>query len=443
MTKTVRIVTGRRPPRWALDLGKALRSRGVDVVLSEGTTPETEIISLDRRLRLSIGDARGGIPAFGQAVTGAESVDVSLLEEGASGTLLVRSGCFPYASCHRRTLERIVNQCAVWILEELTAATPRESMTPWQRPQNLGDPRPIDRARFYVRETLRCVHHALRFAFEEVRWDVAVTKGSIESFISNPEANWLVWLARDHREFLADPFVVSDHSGAQRVLCETLQERVPTIVSIDLDDRAARNPVATGGPASYPYAFEVDGELWITPEQHRKGRLEVYRYRVSGAHHVQPLLDVPAVDPTIVQYDGLWWLFCTHEDDAPNYALRIYWSEHPGGPWHPHLRNPAKVDVTGARPAGTFFVHDGVLYRPAQDCTARYGRAIAIQRVDVLTPERFEETCVARIDASMLRRKGAVGVHTLSHGFGWIAIDAQFARWSLRKPLRLLRERFA
>jgi hypothetical protein len=102
-----------------------------------------------------------------------------------------------------------------------------------------------------------------------------------------------------------------------------------------------------------------------------------------------------------------------------------------------------KIDIAGARPAGNFFMRDGLLHRPAQDCTERYGHAITIQRIDVLTPEAFAETCVARIDASVARRKGAIGVHTLSHGHGWVALDAQFARWSLSKPLQILRGHLA
>jgi hypothetical protein len=81
------------------------------------------------------------------------------------------------------------------------------------------------------------------------------------------------------------------------------------------------------------------------------------------------------------------------------------------GPWRPHALNPIAVDVRGSRPAGTPFRADGILYRPAQDGTSGYGRAVAINRVDLLTPSDFRETTVRRIAA--LGGRGG-GIHTLS-----------------------------
>lgn len=238
----------------------------------------------------------------------------------------------------------------------------------------------------------------------------------------------------------ADPFLAERSDGRPQLLCETLNGITPGIVAIDLDNRfGERTPILEGnGPASYPYVFDVDGESWLIPESAARCRLDAYRLAGSETDLAELMLDgVAAVDPTIVEYAGRWWLFCTDHRRGPNYALRIYWSEHPRGPWHAHANNPVKIDIAGARPGGTPFVRNGTLYRPAQDCTARYGHAIAIQRIDVLTPERFRESRVAKIDAAMLNRKGAIGVHTLSFGHDWVAVDAQFVRWSLRKPLHL------
>jgi hypothetical protein len=53
------------------------------------------------------------------------------------------------------------------------------------------------------------------------------------------------------------------------------------------------------------------------------------------------------------------------------------------------------VDVNGARGAGTPFVHDGVLYRPVQRCSPRYGSAVGIFRVDRLDPDGYAQTEVA------------------------------------------------
>jgi hypothetical protein len=90
----------------------------------------------------------------------------------------------------------------------------------------------------------------------------------------------------------------------------------------------------------------------------------------------------------------------------------VWWADDLLGDWHPHASNPVKIDVRSARPAGTPFVHDGVLYRPAQDCSRSYGGGVAICRVDALTPTEFREE-VVRVIRSMpnaYRR----GTHTLA-----------------------------
>lgn len=436
----------------------ALRARGVNAITITSPQDVGDRVCLDLRSAvarakspaiaqdvwlLELGEERGGVPAFGEAIRGASSVDVRLVSAQAAQARLLRFGRFPYAATHARTVERILEQSTAWIREELNGgfvAPASREPAPRARLSRIGIGA---RLMFHAQETMRLIRHAVRYLFEEARWDVAVANTSVESFLADPSRAWLHWIAKDQHEFLADPFLICTEPNRPRVLCETLDGHQTTIVSIDVDAPlgARQSLLRSEYNASYPYAFEVNGETWVAPEQHRHDRIDVYHVNGSVRKIASWDLGISAVDPSIVEYAGLWWLFCTDQNDGPHHALRIYWSERPEGPWHPHARNPAKIDVAGARPAGKFFVRDGTLYRPAQDCTARYGSALSIQRIDVLTPERFEETCIARIDASMLRRKGAVGIHTLSYGAGWVAVDAQFVRLSLRKPLRLLRER--
>ena len=65
----------------------------------------------------------------------------------------------------------------------------------------------------------------------------------------------------------------------------------------------------------------------------------------------------------------------------------------------PHRLNPLKIDVTSSRPAGPLFERDGMLLRPAQDCSSTYGAAVVLHRIVELTPDRFQEQCLGRIAA--------------------------------------------
>lgn len=82
------------------------------------------------------------------------------------------------------------------------------------------------------------------------------------------------------------------------------------------------------------------------------------------------------------------------------------------GPWQPHPLNPVKSEVTSSRPAGTPFVHDGRLFRPAQDDSGSYGRAMVINEVLRLTPEAFDEVVATRLGPFGSGRP--LGPHTLS-----------------------------
>jgi hypothetical protein len=144
------------------------------------------------------------------------------------------------------------------------------------------------------------------------------------------------------------------------------------------------------------------------------------------------LEDVEAVDPTIFEHGGRWWLSFassvrgTHEASA----LQLYHAESPLGPWAPHRNNPVKVDVRSARPAGRVFHHEGRLYRPAQDGSPRYGTGIVVHELLELTPTSFREEEVTRISATW--RPGLTGTHTINAAGGLTAIDARQRRSRFR-----------
>jgi hypothetical protein len=137
-----------------------------------------------------------------------------------------------------------------------------------------------------------------------------------------------------------------------------------------------------------------------------------------------------AVDPTIVEYAGRWWLFATDAARNADGHLHVWWGASARGPWTAHARNPVKCDVRSARPGGTPFCVDGVLYRPAQDCSEAYGGSLVVNRIDVLTPEAFGETTVARLEPD---RTGPypMGIHTLSAVGETMLVDGKRYRFAL------------
>jgi hypothetical protein len=97
--------------------------------------------------------------------------------------------------------------------------------------------------------------------------------------------------------------------------------------------------------------------------------------------------------------------------------------------------NPIISDVRRARPAGPLFVKDGFLIRPSQDCSRRYGFAVCLNRVDVLTDNDYREVPIERILPTWLR--GNQGTHTFTRGSRFEAVDGRILR--LRRPSEIIR----
>ena len=66
--------------------------------------------------------------------------------------------------------------------------------------------------------------------------------------------------------------------------------------------------------------------------------------------------------------------------------------------WKSHPRNPVVSDHKFSRPAGNLFMSDDKIFRPSQDCSGEYGRAININLVTKLNETEYEEVLLSRIE---------------------------------------------
>ena len=97
------------------------------------------------------------------------------------------------------------------------------------------------------------------------------------------------------------------------------------------------------------------------------------------------------------------------------------------GQWTAHPGNPVVLDATSARPAGRLWQHEGRLLRPSQDSTTRYGYALRINEVEVLSPTDYRERCLQRLEPDWAR--DLIGVHTISFAGGLTVIDVLRRHW--------------
>ena len=239
--------------------------------------------------------------------------------------------------------------------------------------------------------------------------------------------------------FWADPFPL--RIGDQYfVLFEELEYRAPKgrICAVEITkDGPLGEPVRVLERAyhlSYPFTFEWGGELYMIPETAANRSVELYRAVRAPYEWVfdrMLLENVSLVDASVVEIAGRWWMFAGSITRGGSRCdeLDLYYADSPLGPWTPHRRNPVLSDVRHSRPAGRPFQVGGEWYRPAQNCSRRYGYAIALRRIDRLDPDGFEEVTVGALTPDWARN--LVATHTVNATDGLTVIDAQVRR---RRP---------
>ncbi|HEY4442049.1 MAG TPA: hypothetical protein VGN14_16445, partial [Candidatus Elarobacter sp.] len=249
------------------------------------------------------------------------------------------------------------------------------------------------------------------------------------------------WLPRPAPlTFIADPFLV-EREGKRVLFVEefdyTRDRGVIDALVLDEGGGVIERHRAIDVPThlSYPHPVDVDGELYLVPENCAANEAALYRCtrfpdRWERSRALLPATD--AVDTTLFAHEGRWWALCTRWKQGSNQALYAYFANSLDGPWQEHPQNPVVVDVTSARPAGRPFSVDGVLYRPAQDCSLSYGCGLAIARIDELTPATYRETVVKRHAAPSLGR-WRDGIHTLNFSGSLGVVDGKAVRYDARK----------
>ncbi len=291
----------------------------------------------------------------------------------------------------------------------------------------------------------RMAREGWRSLFRHDHWNIACVERPISSFLGADHAGAVQWLPRPRSfEFQADPFgVVRD--GRLIILFEYFSYRTNrgTIAALDPAHGEERAAVRIGPQPpvhlSYPYVVEAEGRLLCIPETHEAGEVALYeveRFPDQWVKVANLIEGMSIVDATLFRHEDTWWLAGSEPTaKGASCELHLWYANALEGPWHPHAGNPVKIDIRSARPGGTPFYKDGVLYRPAQDCSRSYGGRIVINRVVALSPTAFCETFAGTVEPDPmgpypdgLHTLSQVGDLTLIDGNRFIFSPAEFRR---------------
>ena len=286
------------------------------------------------------------------------------------------------------------------------------------------------------------------------RWAIGIVPDYKPGDILSKRFENICWIKPDDRfNFYADCFI-TDYFGEPLIYFENWESKRGTgIISyVSVSDALAHaddvepyvhTALSSETHFSYPYLFEFEGDLYMIPENFQSGELAIYRCTGSPDSWEKASVvfsEYQGIDPNIFYHNGLWWLFVTPYSlltRAAETELEIYYTDNPiTGVWKAHALNPIHYDESVARNGGKPFVHDGILYRPTQNCMRTYGGELNLMRIDVLTPDEFSESLVSTLPGYAPYEKA---FHTFSSARDIAVIDGNAAEYSLRMPFFFLR----
>ena len=348
---------------------------------------------------------------------------VYLRQDSIEGGRTLGHFCFKTAANHRRNCDRLM-LAGDLIFERAIrgvlagVAPPPPSALPRIPAHPTGLQRLARRLRRMIEKSLY-----------RTRWTIGLAPRGIGEIFGQqtlPEIRWLTDLPP--ARFFADPFPLSVDNDSITVLAENGDMAPPykghiSALTIKKDGRVARigDAIVKAEHLSFPFVFAESGHVVCLPECHQSGALRAFRQEGQSWLPDVTLLDgVAAVDPVMLHHSGRWWLFCCDRAQEDTTHLYLYFSDSWRGPWIAHPLNPVKSDVRSSRPAGAVVNIDGTLYRPAQDCSERYGGTISVQRITELSESAFREETAFVLEPRALG-PGFVGVHTIN-GLGDVTL---------------------
>lgn len=396
----------------------------------------------------------GGPPCFWEVANGDPITRVvlqRLMDEPGAGTIL-HQGYFRTAKTYVRNAENVCLGSTDWCVrvcnEVRLGQVPRVSGNQTRIPPSRV-PTNSQFLRFFAKQAFNVVEWLWMYAFHVDMWNVALLETPIRELIREGRPKQPRWMKpRGHLRYIADPHGLNV-DGKLKVLVEDFDYLVGRgmISEFTLPDALTDGNIAPvlklPHHMSYPCVFTTEGRTYLVPETYEARKVLMFErdFNLGGWKSRGILLDdVAAVDPTVFEHMGLWWLLCGDNENRGDTKLHAWYAESLDGPWKAHPLNPLKTDVRSARPAGRLFEIDGALYRPAQDCSRTYGGAVTINEVIKLTPTEFEEIPRGQI---LPDPTGPYpdGIHTLCPVGDLTIIDGKKITFSILGPIVRLRKR--
>lgn len=261
-------------------------------------------------------------------------------------------------------------------------------------------------------------------------WNIGFCECGPEGFVSGGGLPAVKWLKHPYRDrWFADPFILRAtedeivvfveecriEDNPKGIICELVIDRK----TMRLRERYVLLELDTH--LSYPAVIESGGKVYVYPENGASGKLNMYEYDAASHRLVNPrcILEEAVADATIVEAGGRFLMSATRFPHTQDGAY-LYDAPSLFGPFVAVGEAPYASGTDCSRQGGNFFRASGALYRPAQDCTVRYGGSLAVMKSGLPAALAQERAFIIAPPS----RRYPLGVHTLNFKDGLCVVDA-------------------
>lgn len=262
--------------------------------------------------------------------------------------------------------------------------------------------------------------------FRSVKWTIGFIENDLNSILSGKPLN-ICWIKHRYSDrWFADPFILDVTETEIILLCEEYYYPIKRgrIAKLVIDKKTyelkeSHVVLELETHLSFPAILRKGDAVYIYPENSKNGTLTFYQYDVRHNRCVKcgDWIKEPLTDAVFTELFDENLLFSTKLPNQNKNILDIYHWEKDKCVELSSVQFPNNI----ARNAGDFFMVNGEVYRPAQDCNKVYGGAVILQKVTSSLEFKFGN--IRRIESNNSRYN--IGCHTFNHYKGYTVIDAK------------------
>lgn len=259
-------------------------------------------------------------------------------------------------------------------------------------------------------------------------WNIGFVELTEKELVEKRTLGRVQWMKHPYKDrFFADPFIYSVSKERIIVFVEELEFDKPIgrLSELVVDAKTKKllqkyTLLELNTHLSYPAIIRQGDDIFVCPENGASGKLSLYKYNPTThkLDFVKVVLDEALADATIRRMGDDYFMFATKVPNTQE-DLFLYKSLQFDGEYSEvGLVSQGRLS---SRPAGDIFEVDDVLYRPAQNCSQRYGGAVELMKVCECGGDVYREEHYLTLNPSSFKYN--LGLHTINFHRGLCVID--------------------